>query len=297
MPAPPDSGAASARVGLSAVIISVDETTPRLLAVEAPGGREALPSTHLDDRKDRTLEQGVRRLVSSEIGVPVRYFEQLYTFGNRGRAPGGREVAVAYLALVRYQSVHGPRNPSWRSCYELFPWEDWRYGRPQMLDETIIPALEEWLSSAAPDEVPTRRERAEVTFGFGHARWDPVRVLDRYELAYELEARRKRPWYRQATPAGGPALGLPPGAGPSPHCRGGAGASPGEAGLQAGRVRGAPRDVYAFTAAASSRGARRSGAPQAKLPPTGGFSQPGRADGGMGPTNRRPAGRTVQVPS
>ncbi len=207
MPAPSDSGAASARVGLSAVIISVDETTPRLLAVEAPGGREALPSTHLDDRKDRTLEQGVRRLVSSEIGVPVRYFEQLYTFGNRGRAPGGREVAVAYLALVRFQSVHGPRNPSWRSCYELFPWEDWRYGRPQMLDETIIPALEEWLSSAAPDEVPTRRERAEVTFGFGHARWDPVRVLDRYELAYELKL------VKEAIPPGdagsGPALGLP----------------------------------------------------------------------------------------
>ena len=207
MPAAPDS-ATSARVGLSAVIISVDETTPRLLAVEGPGGLEALPSTHLDDRKDRTLEQGVRRLVGSEIGVPVRYFEQLYTFGNRGRAPGGREVAVAYLALVRYQAVHGPRNPSWRNCYELFPWEDWRDGRPRMLDETILPALENWLASAPPEELPARRERAEVTFGFGHARWDPVRVLDRYELAYELKLVREAMGPGDGAGAGA-GLGLP----------------------------------------------------------------------------------------
>ncbi|HXW78200.1 MAG TPA: hypothetical protein VEJ84_01810 [Acidimicrobiales bacterium] len=205
MPAAPDS-AASARVGLSAVIISVDETTPRLLAVEGPGGREALPSTYLDDRKDRTLEQGVRRLVGSEIGVPVRYFEQLYTFGNRGRTPGGREVAVAYLALARYQAVHGPRNPSWRNCYELFPWEDWRDGRPRMLDEIILPVLEQWLAGAGRGELPTRRERAEVTFGLGHARWDPVRVLDRYELAYELELVGEA---KTAKDGAGPGLGLP----------------------------------------------------------------------------------------
>ncbi|HYA44421.1 MAG TPA: hypothetical protein VED59_02365, partial [Acidimicrobiales bacterium] len=54
---------ANARVGLNAVIISVDGTTPRLLTVEARGGDvrgEALPSGHLDDRADRTLEKGVR---------------------------------------------------------------------------------------------------------------------------------------------------------------------------------------------------------------------------------------------
>lgn len=145
-----------------------------------------LPSTHLDDRIDRTLQQGVRRLVSGETGLPVRYFEQLYTFGDRGRAPGGRELAIAYLALARYQAVHGPNEPSWLSCYELFPWEDWRSGRPALLDDVILPAIDEWLARSTPDELPTRRERAELTFGVGHALWDPVRVLDRYELAYEL---------------------------------------------------------------------------------------------------------------
>ena len=197
MPAAPDStagglasraGASASRasVGLSAVIISVDETTPRLLSVHHGPDGLGLPSTHLDDRVDRTLQQGVRRLVSGETGLAVRYFEQLYTFGDRGRAPGGRELAVAYLALARFQAVHGPNEPRWISCYQLFPWEDWRSGRPALLDQVILPAIDGWLAASIPDELPTRRERAELTFGVGHALWDPVRVLDRYELAYEL---------------------------------------------------------------------------------------------------------------
>ena len=198
---------ARARVGLTAVIISVDGTTPRLVTMEAPAA-EGLPSAHLDDTVDRTLEKGVRRLVSREVGLPVRYFEQLYTFGDHERAPGGRELAVAYLALARFQAVHGPASPGWRSCYELFPWEDWRGGRPAVLDEVVMPALGTWLAGATTGDLPTRRERAELTFGLGQARWDPVRVLDRYELLFELalvdEARSK-----PGVKAYGPGLGVP----------------------------------------------------------------------------------------
>ena len=205
MPAAP-SASARADVGLNAVIISVDGTTPRLLTVQRQPHQESLPSGHLDDAVDRTLEQGVRRLVSRETGLPVRYFEQLYTFGDRNRVPGGRSLAVAYLALVRHQEVHGPAKPSWRSCYELFPWEDWRDGQPAGLDVSIVPVLQGWLASSRPSELATRQERAELTFGLGHARWDPVRVLDRYELLYELRL------VGEAAPEGGrpgPGLGRP----------------------------------------------------------------------------------------
>ena len=198
------SSRASARVGLSAVIISVEGTTPLLLTVEAsaafpgedagfPGddagggpGLACLPGAHLDDSLDGTLEQGVRRLVSTQTGLPVRYFEQLYTFGDRDRVPGERELAVAYLALVRYQAVQGPGCPRWQDFYQLFPWEDWRNGRPEVIDRAIIPAIEAWLAASAPDRLATRTERADLTFGLRHARWDPVRVLDRFELLYEL---------------------------------------------------------------------------------------------------------------
>jgi hypothetical protein len=95
------------------------------------------------------------------------------------------------LALARYQAVQGAGKPTWLNCYELFPWEDWRAGRPVLLDDVIFPALDEWLAESGPGELATRRERAELTFGLGHARWDPVRVLDRYELAYELKLVRE----------------------------------------------------------------------------------------------------------
>ncbi len=182
---PQVAAASCAAVELVPVIISVDGTTPRLLTVEGPAG-EALPARYLEDAADRTLEQAVRRRVSSELGLPVRYFEQLYTFGNRGRVPGRRALAVAYLALARHQPLSGAAAARWRSCYELFPWEDWRGGRPAVLDEVVVPTIEQWLSSSPADVLPTRTERADLTFGTGGARWDPVRVLDRYELAYEL---------------------------------------------------------------------------------------------------------------
>jgi hypothetical protein len=55
-----------------------------------------------------------------------------------------------------------------------------------MIDSAIVPAIERWLGLAAPEQLAIRKERAELTFGVTHGRWDPVRVLDRYELLYEL---------------------------------------------------------------------------------------------------------------
>ena len=192
---------AFATVELVPVIVSVDATTPKVLTVPSPAG-PALPSGRLDDAVDRTLEQGVRRLVGNELGVPVRYFEQLYTFGNRERAPGRRALAVAYLALARYQPVQGPAKPEWRSCYELFPWEDWRGGRPSLIDGVIVPALERWLAGSPAGSLATRTERADLTFGTGHALWDPVRVLDRYELLYEANLVGDAAPATTGTPAG-----------------------------------------------------------------------------------------------
>lgn len=188
MPASPDS-ASRARVSLNAVVISVDGTTPRLLTVQyGPGAPavEGLPVAYLGEEGDRTLEKAVRRLVGVDIGLPVRYFEQLYTFGDLDRVPGGRELAVAYLALARHQEVGGELRARWHDIYQLFPWEDWRGGRPGVLDEVVVRAIEAWAGAAPPAELATRRERADVTFATGQALWDPVRALDRYELLYEV---------------------------------------------------------------------------------------------------------------
>lgn len=168
-------------LGLNAVIVAVTEEVPRILTVRRT--EDTLPFGPVEPDRDRTLDRGLRRWVAEQTGLPLGYVEQLYTFGDRGRDPaedlgGPRAVSVAYLALVREASVTGEAR--WRDWYEFFPWEDWRDGRPRILDREVAPALESWIAGA-----PDRRERADIVFGLGGSSWDGERVLERYELLYE----------------------------------------------------------------------------------------------------------------
>ncbi len=187
------------------MIVAVTEEVPRILTIRrepSEGGpaEDAFPFGPLEPATDRTLDRGLRRWVREQTGLDLGYVEQLYTFGDRHRDPreshgGPRLVSVAYLALVREVSVSG--DARWRDGYEFFPWEDWRHGRPEVLNRAVAPALESW-AAAAPDPVARRerRERADIVFGLGGVAWDGERVLERYELLYEAglvpEARRDR---------------------------------------------------------------------------------------------------------
>jgi hypothetical protein len=179
-------------VGLQAVIVAVTDEVPRILTVRHDGGEDALPFGPLDPDGDRTLELGVRRWARERTGIELGYAEQLYTFGDADRDAGARTLSVAYLALVRQGRTAGTGAAEWCDWYGYLPWEDWRDGRPGVLDREIAPALARW---AGTDH--ERRDRAEIAFGLRGAAWDPVRVLERYELLYEAglvaEAHRGRP--------------------------------------------------------------------------------------------------------
>ena len=201
----------------NAVIVAVTREAPRILVMRdakfpvlsaagtAPGpafGADALPHGPFNPAEDRTLELGLRRWVRERTGLEVGYVEQLYTFGDRHRNPrelsgGPRVVSIAYLALVREAPPSGTSEATWRDWYDFFPWEDWRQGRPALIGRSIRPALASWIRSA-PDQEHRRerRERSEIRFGLSGAPWDFERVLDRYELLYEIglasEARRDR---------------------------------------------------------------------------------------------------------
>jgi hypothetical protein len=197
---------AKAVLGLNAVIVAVTEEVPRILIVRTPGPtseapeEDALPFGPLEPETDRTLDRALRRWVREQTGLELGYVEQLYTFGDQERdllesRGGPRIVSVAYLALVREVSVSVEAR--WRDWYEFFPWEDWRDGRPAVIDSHIAPALEHWVGEAAdPHARQDRRERADIVFGLGGAHWDGERVLERYELLYEArlvaEFRRDR---------------------------------------------------------------------------------------------------------
>jgi len=177
-------------LGLNAVIVAVTEEVPRILTVRrsSPAGdsEDALPFGPLEPETDRTLDLGLRRWVCEQTGLALGYVEQLYTLGDRYRDPretegGARLVSVAYLALVREVSVG--EEARWRDWYEFFPWEDWRAGRPVVIDRAISPALDLWVEAAPDPQLRReRRQRADIVFGLGGVAWDGERVLERYEL-------------------------------------------------------------------------------------------------------------------
>ena len=69
---------------------------------------------------------------------------------------------------------------AWSSWSRYFPWEDWRGGRPALIDQAIAPALERWAGRSE-----ARRSRARLLFALEGSPWNDERVLDRYELLYE----------------------------------------------------------------------------------------------------------------
>ncbi|MEN8040169.1 MAG: NAD regulator [Actinomycetota bacterium] len=163
------------------MIVTVTDDEPNILVVRhdlnEPG---ALPSGPLDPERDLTLDKAVRRWLALQTGVEVSYVEQLYTFGDRSRSAaiaGERELAVGYVALVAEEPPS--EGSSWEPVYDLFPWEDHRFGQPDVLTGHLVPRLEEW---AVGDD--DRQARVQITFGIGTP-WDPIRVLERYELLHE----------------------------------------------------------------------------------------------------------------
>lgn len=220
----PENTPPSVAIGLNAVVLAVTDEEPRVLVIrrrDARAGADTLPYGPLDPDRDRTLELALRGWVREQTGLELGYVEQLYTFADRHRDPGEREggprgISIGYLTLVRESPpVEGTH---WRAWYDYFPWEDWRDGRPSLLDRVVEPALESWVEDAPAAERGERRERVDIAFGLGGAPWDGDRALDRYELLYEAgrvaESVRDRPDAADARAAGsatGPAgeLGRP----------------------------------------------------------------------------------------
>lgn len=179
-------------IGLNAAVVAIADRSPRILAIAGDEGahaRDALPFGPFDPRQHRTFETSLRASVEAQTALKLGYIEQLYTFGDRGRQKlpdeaGTHMVSVGYLALTRTDAEANDRlaaaGAHWRDWYAYLPWEDWRQGRPAVLDQAILPALAAWAAQEGG-----RRIRLRLAFGLDDFPWDEERVLDRYELLYE----------------------------------------------------------------------------------------------------------------
>ncbi len=182
-------------IGLSAAIVAVHDGQPLILALPQRGGGvhlDALPFGAFNPVAHKTMEMGLRERVKAQTGLKLGYVEQLYTFGDRGRRAqredqASHEVSVGYLALLRDTGADG--GGKWRRWYDFFPWEDWRGGKPVVLEKIIEPALRQWARAGGGSKNKPhglgRLERLRLFFGLDGLPWDEEGVLERYELLYE----------------------------------------------------------------------------------------------------------------
>ena len=187
-------------IGLSAVIVAIRDDQAVVLTVRPhdartnrPSSLAGLPFGPFDPEGQRTFELALRAFVAEQTRFDLGYVEQLYTFGDRGRdapvadvgAGASRVISVGHLALTPKAVETNAPDTAWSSWSRFFPWEDWRHGRPAVLDEVIGPALHQWASRGRGDIGDHRRSRARLLFALDGAPWNEERVLERYELLYE----------------------------------------------------------------------------------------------------------------
>lgn len=198
-------------IGLSAVVVAIRDGEAVVLTVRPhdPLTGEAstlagLPFGPFDPDGHRTFELALRAFVTEQTRFDLGYVEQLYTFGDKGRdapladvgAGAARVISIGYLALTPVPVETSAPDTAWSSWSRFFPWEDWRQGRPLLIDEAIAPALRNWAAAGRGDEGESRLDRARTLFALDGALWNEERVLERYELLYEAglapEAARDR---------------------------------------------------------------------------------------------------------
>ncbi len=196
-------------IGLSAVVAALSggellalTVRPEDVRTHRASALPGLPFGPFDPVGHRTFELALRAFVTEQTGFELGYVEQLYTFGDKGRDaplpdlgaseadPGARVISVGYLALTPEADAEDPA-VAWSPWTRFFPWEDWRGGRPAVIDEALKPRLEAWALAGTG-----RGARARSLFALDGAPWNEERVLDRYELLYEAglaaEAERDR---------------------------------------------------------------------------------------------------------
>lgn len=160
-----------------------------------------LPSGPLQT-EHRSLQQGLRSWVEVQTHHPLGYIEQLYTFADRDRRQNESQdeasddywITLSYLALTREQPTNS--EVTWQNLYDYLPWEDFRHGRPTILDEAILPRLQIWAEQGDAHLHSRRQQRIAIAYGTSQA-WSDEAVLQRYEILFEAglveEARSESP--------------------------------------------------------------------------------------------------------
>lgn len=185
---------------LSSVILAIRAHEPVVGVIGTPGTRIAhLPCGPFMPSEHANLETGLRAVVEQQAGLRIGGGLALCTFGEAipqsssdlTPAPQPRtalhSVALSYLSLLPPEQAEERPGLIWQSWYDIFPWEDWRNGKPRCLKETIEPHLATWAGTVGADGVRTaamldRGQRVRIAFGTDEMGWDEEKIVERYDV-------------------------------------------------------------------------------------------------------------------
>ncbi len=199
-------------INICAIIVSLAGTDPAVLRLAGADDvvADIFPSGEYEPDLHKTLESGLFELVKDQTGSALQNCEQLLAVpgvGDNGR----HVVTIGYLALLinegHANSQMSARGARWKNWYGFLPWEDWRNGRPALLDEIIIPQLQAWANheGAYASGMGGKNSAARIASAFGlrgHA-WSTMDVVARYALMLEAgllaESVREGLWPKRRT--------------------------------------------------------------------------------------------------
>lgn len=95
------------RLEVRVVVFSLHDDCLKVLLTPSPQPEKMLlPGAPL--HANQSLEETAARCIGEFIGEHKAFLEQLYTFGDPARSPGGRTISVVYFALIPSNVICAP---------------------------------------------------------------------------------------------------------------------------------------------------------------------------------------------
>ena len=190
-------------IGLNAVIFAHQNNTLCVLVTHRKK-HPALPFGPLNLSQPKTLEMALRKRVTEQTGFTLKYVEQVYTFGDRGRDqdliiplqtiqnPGQnnitRVISIAYMGLARQAKNVEKTGGFWEKVDTFFPYETLTHPKTEPIIPPFLPDLIRWAEQAkTAKETHYRKNRIARAFSQKNHPWNEEKVLERYELLYEAK--------------------------------------------------------------------------------------------------------------
>jgi hypothetical protein len=131
--------------------------------------------------------------VKNQTGHELQSSEQLLAVPINSGDNITTRLSIGYLTLLinnsNTNSQLADKGARWKNWYGFLPWEDWRNGRPPLLDEIILPKLQEWANHegayASGTDQQNTTSRIAYAFGLRGHDWSAIHVVARYDLMLE----------------------------------------------------------------------------------------------------------------